>query len=90
MAIPFLKQSDGKPSASLTMAVVGFVIVSAWLVLSIFEELWGLKIRAFDGGEAMIFLSPLLALYFGRRYTSDKFTLEAPIAPAVEPSDSTP
>jgi len=94
MKIPMIKDSSGKQSASVTMMIVAFIIVSLWLVLSIFEELWGLKVRVFDPTAAMAFLSPLLALYFGRRYTDSKEASSSSSAAArapraAEPSDTT-
>jgi hypothetical protein len=64
-----LKNTAGRPSSSFTMMIVAFVVVTLWLVLSIVENLGPIKIRAFSGTEAMAFLSPLIALYWGRRHT---------------------
>lgn len=66
--------TDGKKSASLTMAVIGFIVVTLWLLLSIFSKIGHIEIRPFSGGEAMSFLSPLLLLYFGRRKEEAKVT----------------
>jgi len=100
MKIPLMKQSDGKNSASFTMMAIGFGVITLWLVLSIFEELWGLKVRVFDPASAMAYLSPLMVLYFGRRYTDSKeasssstitTTATRVVAPAdpAEPPDPT-
>lgn len=67
-----LKNSDGKPSGSFTMAIIGFSVVTLWLLLSIFSKIGNIDIRAFDAGQATAYLSPLLTLYFGRRYTDGK------------------
>lgn len=72
MKVPLLKQSDGRPSASFTMMVIAFTIVSLWLLVSIVEEAWGLQIREFSGAEAMSYLTPICALYYGRRLNTDK------------------
>jgi hypothetical protein len=69
MKPPLLRQSDGKQSISYTMMVIGFVIVSLWLVVSIVETAFGIPIREFDSGQAMAYFTPLCALYFSRRYT---------------------
>lgn len=69
MNLPLLKQSDGKKSASFTMMVIAFVVITLWLFISIIEEAWGLTFRAFSSTDAMAYFSPLLALYFGRRWT---------------------
>ena len=72
MQLPLLKQSDGKSSASFTMMIIGFIVITLWLIASIIEELWGLKIRAFDPTSAMAYFTPLLTLYFSRRWTDAK------------------
>lgn len=70
--VPLLKQSNGKPSASFTMVFLAFNAVLLWLTLSIVEGIGPVKVRAFDSGQAMAFLVPLLSLYFGRRFTDSK------------------
>lgn len=70
--VPLLKQSDGKPSASFTMVFLAFNACLFWLTLSIIEGIGPVKVRAFDAGQAMTFLTPLLGLYFGRRFTDSK------------------
>lgn len=69
MKVPLLTQSDGKKSASFTMMVIGFVVVTLWLLVSIFEEIAGIQIRAFSSTDAMAYFTPLTLLYFGRRWT---------------------
>jgi hypothetical protein len=63
-----LKSTDGKPSYSLTMVVAAFIATLLWFVLSIFTHIKGFDIRAFDGGSAMAFLSPLLLNYYGAKH----------------------
>jgi hypothetical protein len=82
--VPLLIQSDGKPSASFTMAFIGFNVVMLWLLLSIFEFSGAVKIRAFNSADAMAFLTPLLMQYFGRRW------VDAKSSPSNEVSDQKP
>lgn len=70
--VPLLRQSDGKPSASFTMVFLGFNVVLFWLFLSIFKGFGPIEVRAFDAGQAMTFLTPLLGLYFGRKFTDQQ------------------
>ena len=49
--------------------MVSFTIVMTWMTLSIFVNPFGLQTVPFNASEAMIVLSPMLALYFGRRHT---------------------
>lgn len=64
----WLKRTDGQPSSSFTFVVIGFTIVSLWLLLSIFTQVLGLEIREFSGTEAMAYLSPFLAYAWGRKW----------------------
>lgn len=74
MASHWIKNTQGKPSASLTFVTVTFAIVMLHMLVSIFVNPFGLAINPFNASEAMIVLSPLLALYFGRRHTDLKET----------------
>jgi hypothetical protein len=61
----WLKNTAGQPSASLTFSFIGFIVVTLWLVVSIVAKIGNLEIRQFDSAQAMGYLLPLLALYFG-------------------------
>ncbi|NBP56966.1 hypothetical protein EBU71_10645 [bacterium] len=74
MKVPLLKQSDGKESASFTMMIIAFAVVTLWLLVSIVEEAFGIHIREFSGAEAMSYLTPICALYYGRRLSTDKIS----------------
>lgn len=67
-----LKNSSGTKSASFTMMVVAFSVVTLWLLVSIVAKIGHLEIRPFSGSEAMAYLTPILALYWGRRWAEDK------------------
>jgi hypothetical protein len=86
MKVPLLKQSDGRPSASFTMMVIAFIVVTLWLAVSIVEEAWGFHIRQFSGAEAMSYFTPIATLYFSRRWTDSK----APAAGGSTPSTPPP
>ena len=70
--VPLLRKSDGKPSASFTMAFLAFNVCLLWLLLSIFEGIGPLKVRAFDASGVTLFLTPILGLYFSRRFSDHK------------------
>lgn len=63
------KNTAGKPSASFTMVVIAFGVVTLWLMLSIASKIGNLEIRPFAATDAMAYLSPILLLYYGRRQT---------------------
>lgn len=72
----WIKNTSGQKSASLTFVSVGFTVVTLWLLVSIVSKIGHIEIRQFDAGTAMGYLTPLLALYFGRRWTDGKNTLD--------------
>lgn len=82
----WIKNTSGQKSASLTFVTVAFIVVTLWLVVSIFSKIGHVEIRPFDAGTAMGYFTPLLALYFGRRWTADgKNSLDTDPEDAVEP-----
>lgn len=81
---PWVKNSVGQKSASLTFASVGFSVVTLWLLASIVSKIGHIEIRQFDSGTAMGYLTPLLALYFGRRWTEGKSGLDTEGDPDVQ------
>jgi len=64
-----LNNNEGKPSLSYTMVYMAFSVSLLWYLVSIVNAP---HIRAFDATVASGFLSPLLALYFGRRWNDSK------------------
>lgn len=74
MKLPILKQSSKDESYSLTMAVVSFNLVCIWLILSLIGPSLHWNIPTFSGTDAMAFLSPVLALYFGRKHQDNQST----------------
>lgn len=86
-----LRDSNGKKSLSYTMVVWAFFAVLSWMVVSIAEEPLGIKIREFSGSESALFLSPIYALYFGRKHTKTKAgeNTEEESTETEAPTDST-
>jgi hypothetical protein len=64
-----LKNSDGKPSLSFTMVYMVFFVSLLWFTLSMFEIP---HVKGFDVTTASGFLTPLIALYFGRRWSDSR------------------
>ena len=64
--------TKGEKSVSLTLVLITFTVVILWMILSIFVNPFGLTIMPFDASEAMIVLTPMLGLYWGRRNTDAK------------------
>jgi hypothetical protein len=72
MNVPWLNNTAGNPSASLTMASVAFGTVTAWLLWWLIGTSLEYPVPSFDVGVAMAYLIPMLTLYFGRRFVEDK------------------
>jgi len=64
--------TDGKPSMSATFATVAFVTTTLVYVASVFEKIGPVTLRPFDPAVCAAYLTPVLALYFGRRQTDAK------------------
>jgi hypothetical protein len=54
------------------MMIIAFTVVTLWLLISIVEVAFGIQIREFSGAEAMSYLTPICALYYGRRQATDR------------------
>lgn len=74
----WMMRSDGQPSASVTFAAIAFAATTLWFVLSIFGHIGPVTIKNFDSAAAMAYLTPILALYFGRRWTDAQSSAPAP------------
>lgn len=68
----WIKDTAGYPSVSVTFVTIAFWATTLWFVFSIFAKIWEIEIRPFDPTAASAYLGPLLALYFGRRWTDAK------------------
>lgn len=86
-----LTDTDGKKSLSFTMVFWTFIALTIWLILSIFESLLGLDIRAFDASGAAVWFAPICVLYWGRRgQTSVAAATDAPVVTRRVGSTPTP
>jgi hypothetical protein len=74
-----LNNSDGKPSLSFTMVYTAFLVAVLWFALSMFDIK---HVRAFDVTTVSGFLTPLMALYFGRRWNDAKTPPSEPASPS--------
>lgn len=78
----WLKDTAGYPSVTVTFVTIAFWVTTFWFVVSIVHKLGPVEFRAFDPAAASAYLGPLLALYFGRKWTDAKL--------GVAPGSSTP
>lgn len=59
--------TDGKPTISGTFATIAFITTTLVYVASVFEKIGPVTVRHFDPAVCAAYLTPVLALYFGRR-----------------------
>lgn len=71
-----IKDSDGKPSVTMTAFVTGFLVVNAKLLLS-GVTIAGFTITAFTGGEYAAAIGALGAIYVMRRTKNKEVTKES-------------
>lgn len=70
----WFKNTNGEESASLTFAIIAFLITSLSYLLSIFPKICNFETRPFDPGACAAYLTPILTLYFSRRFTEVKYS----------------
>jgi hypothetical protein len=75
----WMRDSSGEASASLTFAAISFMVITGWMILSIFETVvLGEKTITTrpppSEGIILAYLGTTFSLYFGRRYSVSKFS----------------
>ena len=69
----YIKDINGKPSASLTLSVIAFILTSVWFLISFLHiKVGSWEPRQFNETAAIAFLIPCLSLYWGRRFSDNK------------------
>jgi len=71
----WVKDTTGYPSVSVTLVAVSFWVTTLMYIVSAVEKIGSVSIRPFDVGAAGVYFTPILALYFGRRFTDAKFNV---------------
>jgi hypothetical protein len=66
----WIKGSDGNGSVSATLVFVSFWATTLAYVLSIVGSVGPVTFRPFDIPACSVYFTPILALYFGRRWTA--------------------
>jgi hypothetical protein len=69
----WLKDSAGYPSITVTFVTVAFWVTTLAYILSLVAKVGSVEFRPFDVGACGGYLTPLLALYFSRRWTDAKY-----------------
>lgn len=70
----WFKNTSGEESASLTFAIIAFIVTTLSYLLSIFPKIGNFETRPFDPGACAAYLTPILTLYFSRRFTEVKYS----------------
>lgn len=69
----WMRGSNGNASVSTTLVTIAFILTSLAYVTSMFDITVGpVRFKNFDVAACSVYLTPLLALYFGRRWTEAK------------------
>lgn len=69
----WIKDSAGYGSVTVTLVFVAFWVTTAAYILSLFEKIGNVQLRHFDVAACSAYLGPILAVYFGRKWTDAKF-----------------
>lgn len=68
----WIRNSKGYGSVTLTFVTIAFIVVTLAYIASIVEKVGPLTMRPFDSGACAAYFTPLLALYFGRKWSDSK------------------
>lgn len=68
----WVRDTSGRPSASLTLVVVAFVVVTLAYACGMIGQIGSVTFRPFDPTVVGAYLVPILTLYFGRRMVGSK------------------
>jgi hypothetical protein len=69
----WVKDARGYGSVTTTLVLVSFVVTTVAYVLSIVDKVGSVSIRPFDVAACSSYFGPILALYFGRKFTDAKY-----------------
>lgn len=69
----WLKDSNGNPSASVTLLLVSFIAVTLAYVANMIGEIGGYSFKPFDVAATGAYFGTIVALYGGRRWTKAKY-----------------
>jgi hypothetical protein len=79
----WINDSAGHPSITVTFLTIAFVVTTIAYAGAMFDSIGPLHFRAFDSAACAAYMSPVMALYLGRRYTDARYG--NPNAPQVAP-----
>lgn len=72
----WIKDAKGYGSVTVTFATVAFWVTTLSFVISNFEQIGPFTVRPFDVAACSSYFTPILMLYFSRKYTEAKFNNE--------------
>ena len=70
----WIKDSAGFPSVTVTFATVSFWVTTFLYLASAVGKIGPIAFRPFDVAATSVYLTPILGLYFGRKWTDAKTT----------------
>lgn len=72
----WIRDSKGMGSVTTTFAAVAFYVTTFAYIMSVVESIGPVALRSFDVAACSSYMVPILALYFGRRWTEAKLASE--------------
>jgi len=81
----WIRDSKGYGSVTVTMIFVAFWVTTLAYILSMFDKVGPVSIRPFDVSACGVYFTPILTLYFGRKFTDAKFNV-----PTTPPTPTMP
>lgn len=69
----WLKDTKGYPSVTVTFVTVAFWVTTFAFLASVFGKIGPVEFKEFNETAVGVYLTPLLSLYFGRKWTEAKF-----------------
>lgn len=85
----WIKNDAGRKSVTVTLVTVAFLVTTLAYILSIVGSVGSVVFRPFDVAACASYMTPLLALYFGRKHSDAKNGVNvsdgSPDAPPDEP-----
>lgn len=69
----WIRDTRGYGSVTVTFLTIAFAVVTLSYLLSMINSIGDITFRPFDVAACSTYFTPLLALYFGRKFTEAKY-----------------
>lgn len=83
----WIRDTKGFPSISVTLLMVAFTVTTLAYIGSVFASIGPVTFRSFDVSACATYFVPIMAHYWGRKYTDSKIGAPVVIVPPPSASD---